>query len=150
MDSSDGTGHINGETEELLESAKDVADPEVVNSDDPANGDSSDEGTDSPTVQEYSEIANADSKDESLERRVSDEHEGRAENDDESEEGSTEDEDEDADEDEEDDDEYESALKYDVLGGETSKLFERDSASALGVSSKHIVSCMQPPGACIH
>ena len=40
---------------------------------------------------------------------------------------------------EDDEDESEPALKYDVLEGETPKLFERDSASALSLSSKYIV-----------
>lgn len=62
----------------------------------------------------------------------------------ESEDGSEEDEDEDSgedgeDEDEDDEEESEPALKYDVLEGETPKLFERDSASALSLSSKYIV-----------
>ncbi|KAI5121199.1 hypothetical protein M0805_006000 [Coniferiporia weirii] len=47
------------------------------------------------------------------------------------------DEDEDEDE-EEDEEEYEPALKYDLLGGATSTLLEKDSASSLAVCSKYI------------
>ncbi|PAV21458.1 vacuolar assembling VPS41 [Pyrrhoderma noxium] len=48
-----------------------------------------------------------------------------------------EDEDEDGDEEDEDEDE-EPTLKYDLLGGATSQLLEKDSASSLAVSSKYI------------
>lgn len=52
-----------------------------------------------------------------------------------------EDEDEDGDEEDEDEDE-EPTLKYDLLGGATSQLLEKDSASSLAVSSKYIVCVM--------
>lgn len=48
--------------------------------------------------------------------------------------------DEDDYEEDDDDEEYEPALKYDLLGGSTSTLLEKDSASTLAVSAKHLVS----------
>lgn len=64
-------------------------------------------------------------------------NEHSAEEDDEEEED---DDDEGDEEDDDDDEEYEPALKYDLLGGSTSTLLEKDSASTLAVSAKHIVS----------
>lgn len=64
-------------------------------------------------------------------------NEHSAEEDDEEEED---DDDEGEEEDDDDDEEYEPALKYDLLGGSTSTLLEKDSASTLAVSAKHIVS----------
>lgn len=64
-------------------------------------------------------------------------NEHSAEEDDEEEED---DDDEGDEEDDDDDEEYEPALKYDLLGGSTSTLLEKDSASTLAVSSKHLVS----------
>ena len=40
----------------------------------------------------------------------------------------------------EDDEDYEPALKYELLGGATETLLEKDSASALAVSPKHLVN----------
>lgn len=61
----------------------------------------------------------------------------------ETEEGSdVEDEDDEEDVEEEGDDEdYEPALKYELLGGATETLLEKDSASALAVSPKYLVRC---------
>lgn len=59
----------------------------------------------------------------------------------ESEAGSESGEDESAEEEEEDDEDYEPALKYELLGGTTDTLLEKDSASALAVSPKYLVSC---------
>ncbi|KAH8118877.1 vacuolar assembling protein VPS41 [Phellopilus nigrolimitatus] len=57
-------------------------------------------------------------------------------------EGSEDDDEEDDDDDDEyedeDDDEYEPALKYDLLGGFTAALLEKDSASSLAVCSKYL------------
>lgn len=64
-------------------------------------------------------------------------NEHSAEEDDEEEE---EDDDEGDEEDDDEDEEYEPALKYDLLGGSTSTLLEKDSASTLAVSAKHLVS----------
>lgn len=67
-----------------------------------------------------------------------DEH--RAEEEDEEEDDDDDDDDEGDEEDDDDDEEYEPALKYDLLGGSTSTLLEKDSASTLAVSAKHLVS----------
>lgn len=74
---------------------------------------------------------------------ISDTEESESARDDQASEGGTPDgstEDEDSEESDEDDDDYEPALKYDLLGGATESLLEKDSASALAVSPKYLVS----------
>ncbi len=63
-------------------------------------------------------------------------------------EGSGEDEADDDDDDEDDEDDEEPALKYERLGGSTSELLQKDSASALAYSSQRLVrifSCYRNP-----
>lgn len=113
--------------------------PGIADSSEQAGADTSDEDTASPTVQDHNAVVNGKSETGEQKLSVVDVDDGSQEGDseeEEDEEGSSE-------EDDEDDEEYEPALKYDLLGGETSKLLERDSASALAVSSKYIVRLSQ-------